>query len=134
MAPLLDVAGMDPEYRERLQRSGVRTTERLLKVGAHRRGRQDLARMSGAPEALILRWIYLADLMRVKGVGPDYAALLAAAGIGTLRQLGARRPENLYRTLLGLTSGARRIHRRPSRGDVERWVREARKLRSKVVL
>lgn len=128
MAHVADVGNVEPQYASKLLSSGVGTTARLLKVAAHRQGRQDLAQMTGIPEKLILEWVHQADLMRIKGIGPEYGRLLGNAGVDTVRELRTRRPDALHRTLLLANNVARLVRRVPPLPEVERWVRQAKQL------
>jgi hypothetical protein len=48
---------------------------------------------------LILEWVNHADLMRVKGVGSEYADLLEAAGVDTVPELAQRNAASLAEKL-----------------------------------
>jgi predicted flap endonuclease-1-like 5' DNA nuclease len=63
------VEGIGLKFSKTLTKSGVRTTKGLLKTAATKKGRQKLAVSTGISEKLILEWVNLADLMRIKGVG-----------------------------------------------------------------
>ncbi len=60
--------------------AGVDTDVDLLERGGTRKGREELALTTGLRPEQILEWVNHADLMRVKGVGAEYADLLEAAG------------------------------------------------------
>ena len=38
----------------------------------------------------ILKWVNMADLYRIKGVGSEYSELLEAAGVDTIKELRNR--------------------------------------------
>ena len=129
MARIIDVEGIGPHFAGRLRAIGVATTERLLVVAAHPQGRKDLAEQSGIPEKLILEWANLADLMRIKGIGPEYGDLLEEAGVDTVRELRTRRPEALHQAAKEINLRKRLVRRVPSLREIERWVAEAKRLR-----
>jgi len=129
MARIVDVEGVGPHYAAKLNAIGVATTERLLKVAAHAQGRKDLAEQAAIPEKLILEWVNLADLMRIKGLGPEYADLLEEAGVDTVRELRTRRPEALHLAARETNLRKRLVRRLPSLREVERWVAEAKRLK-----
>ncbi len=122
------IEGIGETYGLRLTEEGIRTTDKLLKSAADRSGRKKLAEKLGLPERMILDWVNRADLMRVQGVGEEYSDLLEAAGVDTVRELGTRRPENLYRTILEVNGKKRLVRRPPSLKAVARWVEHARDL------
>jgi predicted flap endonuclease-1-like 5' DNA nuclease len=128
MAKIIDIEGIGPVYTAKLQEHGVRTTERLLKLAATKKGREDLAEVSGISETLILEWVNHADLMRVRGVGSEYSDLLEEAGVDTVKELRNRRPDNLYQAL-GETNEKKKLVRRvPSQKEVISWVEHAKTL------
>ena len=118
MARIVDVEGVGPHYAAKLNAIGVATTERLLKVAAHAQGRKDLAEQAAIPEKLILEWVNLADLMRIKGLGPEYADLLEEAGVDTVRELRTRRPEALHLAARETNLRKRLVRRLPSLREV----------------
>jgi len=125
MARIIDIEGIGPTYASRLKRVGIRTTERLLKVAAHRQGRKDLAEQTSISETLILEWVNLADLTRIKGIAAEYSDLLEEAGVDTVKELRNRRPDNLYQALVETNAKKRLVRRLPSRRAVESWVKQA---------
>jgi len=125
---ILKIEGIGPTYAEKLKNVGVSTTERLLKVGADKKGREDLAAKSGISETLILEWVNLADLIRIKGVGEEYSDLLEEAGVDTVKELRNRRADNLHKALLETNEAKNLVRRPPSMSEVESWVEQAKSL------
>ena len=128
MARIIDIEGIGPTYASRLKRVGINTTERLLKVAAHRQGRKDLAKLASISETLILEWVNLADLIRIKGIAAEYSDLLEESGVDTVKELRNRRPDNLYQTLVEINAKKRLVRRLPSRRAVSSWVKQAKLL------
>ncbi len=128
MARIIDVEGIGPSYAKKLHKIGIRSTQRLLHVGATRQARLDLAEHTGIPVKLILEWVNLADLMRVKGVGEEYSDLLEEAGVDTIKELRNRNPANLYQAIVALNKEQRLVRRLPSPAQVRSWVEQAKKL------
>jgi predicted RecB family nuclease len=89
------IDGMKRADARTLRKSGVRTTEKLLKRAGTRSGRRELASHTGLTERQILDWVNRADLMRVKGIGEEYSDLLEAAGVETCKELRNRNPQSL---------------------------------------
>jgi predicted flap endonuclease-1-like 5' DNA nuclease len=129
MAKIINIEGIGPKYAEKLQTIGIRSTERLLLVASHKQGRYDLATQTKIPEKLILEWVNLADLIRIKGIGEEYSDLLEEAGVDTIKELRNRNPTNLYGTLRRINIEKHLVRRLPSPKDVERWVEEAKTLK-----
>jgi predicted flap endonuclease-1-like 5' DNA nuclease len=129
MAKIINIEGIGPKYAKRLVNYGIQTTERLLLIAAHKRGREDLSEQTKIPEKLILEWVNLADLIRIKGIGEEYSDLLEEAGVDTVKELRRRRPDTLYSTLVEINREKNLVRRIPSKNDVEIWVRNAKKLK-----
>jgi predicted flap endonuclease-1-like 5' DNA nuclease len=122
------IEGIGASYAKQLRKAGVRTTNSLLEKGADRRGRQELAMKSGISEKLILEWVNLADLFRIKGVGEEYSDLLEEAGVDTVKELRNRDAKNLHQTVLDTNAKKRLVRRPPSLSMVQSWVQQAIKL------
>jgi len=58
-----------------------------------------LAEETGIEERRILTWVNLADLMRLTGVGKQFAELLEAAGVDSVKELRHRNAENLAQAM-----------------------------------
>ena len=129
MAKIINIEGIGPKYAKRLVNYGIRTTERLLLIAAHKRGREDLSEQTKIPEKLILEWVNLADLIRIQGIGEEYSDLLEKAGVDTVKELCRRRPDSLYSTLVEINREKNLVRRIPSKKDVEFWVKVAKRLK-----
>jgi predicted flap endonuclease-1-like 5' DNA nuclease len=129
MVKIIDIEGIGPKYAQILQDIGIRTTERLLLVASHRLGRQDLAAQTNIPEKLILEWVNLADLIRIKGIGEEYSDLLEEAGVDTIKELRNRNAKNLYEKIKLINSKKALVRRLPSQNDIESWIDEAKELK-----
>lgn len=130
MGRILDLHCLDSAEASRLVEFGIGSTDRLLMIAAHKQGREDIAEETGIKEDRILQFVHVADLMRVKGVGPEYCLLLDEVGVHTLKQLGRRSAERLYEDLIERNDVDRLVRRLPSPPDVDQWVEGARQLDS----
>ncbi len=128
MASIIDIEGIGPIYKEKLNAVGVKTTEQLLWLGASPKGREELAADADIPEKLILEWVNLADLMRIKGVGEEYSDLLEEAGVDTVKELRVRNPDNLHEAIRKTNETKKLVRRTPSLKQVKKWVEEAKTL------
>lgn len=132
MTKLEVIEGIGPVYAKQLRAAGVRSVEALLQAGATPEGRAQLEEKSGIGPALILEWVDLSDLMRIRGIGEEYSDLLEEAGVDTVRELRNRVPENLHQALVKANKAKRLVRRLPSLGMVQDWVRQAKALPPKV--
>jgi len=128
MASITTIASMEHREATRLRKAGIRTTESLLKAAATRTGRRRLARETGLGEKDILSWANRADLMRVPGIGSEYADLLEATGVDTIRELRRRNPERLLEAITETNLRRRVIRRLPTSAMVSAWVADAKEI------
>jgi len=124
----ITAVGLPTHDATKLRKNGVRTTDALLKVAATKSGRKNLAGKTRLPERDVLGWVNRADLMRVKGIGPEYADLLEMAGVDTVKELRTRNSENLLETMTELNARKRLVRRLPTSGMVDDWVLAAKQL------
>ena len=128
-----DVEGIGPTFGEKLRTAGVTTTDDLLNRGASAAGRDRLSEETGISERLLLEWVNHADLMRIDGVGSEYADLLEAAGVDSCAELARRNAANLATTFQELDAARPNVVRQiPSEATIAGWIAQADKL-AKVV-
>lgn len=128
-----DIEGIGPAYAEKLKKADVKSVNMLLKKGGSKSGRKTLSQQSGIDETLILKWVNMADLYRVKGVGSEYSELLEKAGVDTVKELKNRKAEHLVAKMKEVNSSGRALVRQvPGLKRVESWIEEAKKLEPKV--
>ncbi|MGH8871937.1 MAG: DUF4332 domain-containing protein [Acidimicrobiia bacterium] len=128
MARIDQVAGISHKDATRLRKAGVRTSNGLIEAAADRKGRNELAAATGIDPRDIQQWVNHSDLLRVKGVGAEYAELLVASGVDTLRDLRRRNPTALLAKIIGLNGSARVVQRLPTESMVEVWIEAAKDL------
>jgi predicted flap endonuclease-1-like 5' DNA nuclease len=122
------VEGIGPVYAERLKLIGLANCLDLLKVGASRKGREEIAINSGISSTLILKWVNHIDLYRIKGVGSEYADLLEASGVDTVVEMAQRNPANLYEKMIAVNTEKALVRKLPTAAQVEDWVSQAKGL------
>lgn len=123
-----DIEGIGPAYGKRLRKANLRTTGSLLSACCTRKGRRSMAQATGVDERLLLEWANMADLMRITGVGPQYAELLEAAGVDTVKELRNRKPANLAAKMNEVNARRKLCRVPPALSRVEDWVAQAKKL------
>lgn len=129
MARLVDIEGIGEKYATKLREVGVRSVDDLLNKGAAPAGRKELATKAGVKPELILEWVNHADLFRIKGVGSEYADLLEAAGVDTVKELAQRSAANLYKKLDEVNQKKNLVRRLPTEKQVGDWVSQAKSLK-----
>lgn len=122
------VEGIGETYAKKLIEVGVKTTDDLLSKGATPKGREQLAEQSGISEKQILKWTNHADLMRIKGVAGQFAELLEAAGVDTVKELKHRVAANLQAKMEEVNAAKNLTNRVPAVKEVEKMIEQAKAL------
>ena len=123
-----DVEGIGPAWAEKLIAAGVRTTDDLLMAGGSAGGRDRLAAATGISGKRILEWVNHVDLMRIRGVGSEYADLLEAAGVDSAAELAQRNAKNLAETFQELDAARNTVRNIPAEAVIQGWIDEAKTL------
>lgn len=79
---ILAVEGVGPTFAKQLRKAGVKDSQALLHADP-----KALAATTGIAEGLIRNWRAMATLLPVKGVGAQYAEVLARTGIESIVDL-----------------------------------------------
>lgn len=130
--PISDLDGIDADLTAALKAKGIRTTERLLEAARNPRGRKALSEAIGVKEQNVLAWANMADRMRIRGMGKEYAVLLQAAGVDTVKELRYRNPAKLAASMAELNAKRKLVRVLPSERAVVRWIESAKKLPIKI--
>ena len=125
---IIDIQGVGPVYAEKLVAAGVKTVSQLLEKGKTAKGRKELEEATGIRHDLILTWVNHADLFRVKGIGPQFAELLEAAGVDTVKELSHRNAANLEKALTEVNEKEHRTKRVPTVTELQKMINMAKEL------
>ena len=128
MASIEVIEGVGPGVAAKLAEAGVSSVEDLLTKGRTKTQREALAGATEIGEGSILKFVNHADLMRINGVGPQYAELLEAAGVDTVAELAQRNAENLAAKLDEINAAKNIANATPGESSVQKWVEEAKAL------
>ena len=110
------IEGVGDVYQQKLNAVGIMTTDDLLKQCAKKAGRAKLAEQTEISEKLILKWTNHSDLFRVKGIAGQFAELLEAAGVDTVKEFRHRVPANLQPKLEEVNAAKNLCNRVPAKG------------------
>lgn len=77
---------------------------------------------TGIATADLLKWAQQADMMRVGGIGSEYADLLSAVGVDTIKLLRRRNAENLMVAMTQINTRRRLVQRLPTIEMVQGWI------------
>ena len=130
--PIMAIDGIDDEAAAALRKAGIRSTGRLLEKARTVKGRKALAEKTGFGEKQLLCWANVADRMRIRGVSREYAELLQAAGVDTVKELKYRNPGNLAKAMADANKKRKLVRLLPSEKVVTRWIENAKKLPIKI--
>jgi predicted flap endonuclease-1-like 5' DNA nuclease len=111
-----------------LRNSGIRTIDDLLRAGTTKLKRQRLANKFGVSYTTIEKWVYRADLLRIRGIGRQYSELLENAGVNTVTNLSIRNSHYLWQKLKLINRERKLVKRIPTSKQVETWVHRAKTL------
>jgi predicted flap endonuclease-1-like 5' DNA nuclease len=123
-----EVEGFGPSNGTKLGTAGIKDTDTLLKLCCDKKGRKETAEKSGISEGQLLKWANMCDLFRIKGVGPEYAELLEAAGVDTVKELRNRNAANLAEACAKVNEEKKLTRSVPSEKVVSGWVDQAKDL------
>jgi len=127
-----ELDGLGPSFAIEMKKIGIRTTAKLLETAKSVKGRRMLAEKTEIDPEQLLRVANLIDRMRIKGVGQEYAELLEAAGVVTVKELRFRNPARLAKAMAEANAIRKLVRVLPSEHTVERWIDDAKKLPVKI--
>jgi predicted flap endonuclease-1-like 5' DNA nuclease len=130
--PITEIEGIGPDAATALKSVGIRTTAKLLEAAKSPKGRLALKLKTGFDERRILAWANMADRMRIKGIGGEYAELLRIVGVDTVKELAYRNPEKLAMAMAEANRKRKLVRLLPSARTVGRWIDSAKKLPLKI--
>ncbi len=130
--PITDIDGIDGKVAAVLKAVKIRSTATLLDAAGTAKGRRAIAAKTGFTEKQLLSWANVADRMRVKGISKEYAALLCAAGVDTVKELKYRNPANLAKAMAEANKKRKLVRLLPTEKVVARWIECAKGLELKI--
>ena len=123
--PIEDIEGIGPAYGEKLKAAGINTTDDLLGACCGKQGRGSAAEKTGLSPSLILKWTNMADMMRISGIGPQFAELLEASGVDTVKELAQRNAENLAKAMAEKNEEKNLTNAVPAASVIAGWIEAA---------
>ena len=118
--PITAIEAIDADDIEALRCAGIRTTEKLLEAAKSPKGRKLLAAKTELDERTLLRWANIADKLRIKGMGTEYAGLLREVGVDTVKELQYRNPARLAQAMAEANKKRKLVRLLPSEKLVAR--------------
>jgi predicted flap endonuclease-1-like 5' DNA nuclease len=130
--PVTAIEGIDAPTAQLLKKAGIRSAHRLLEETKSLSGRKALAAKTGIDEKRLLAFANSADRLRIKGLGKDYAELLQAAGVATVRELKYRNPKKLAEAMAAANNARKLVRQLPSESQIGTWIDRAKSLSPKI--
>jgi predicted flap endonuclease-1-like 5' DNA nuclease len=119
------IEGIGPAYKAKLEVAGITSVEALLEKGGAKKGRVDIAASTGISEKRILKWVNMADLFRINGIASQFAELLKATGVDTVKELKMRNPANLHKMLIETNEQKKLTRAVPALSQIEDFINQA---------
>ncbi len=126
------IEGIGPAYAKKLEKANIFTTEDLLKNCASAKGRKEVAAKTGIDASVLLKWTNMADLMRISGIAGQFAELLKAAGVDTVKELRNRKAENLAAKMAEVNKSKKLTRAVPPAKTVAKWIKAAKSLKPRI--
>ncbi|GAX35615.1 DUF4332 domain-containing protein [Nodularia sp. NIES-3585] len=124
--PIEQLPGLSQEEQAKLQNCGITTTKELFKQGKTAETRVILASKLQVNLQYVNKWIALADLARIPGIGLQYSGLLLHSGIGSVAQLAQTPTHRLHQQMMRLqVSTMQRRDLCPTIDVVQQWSQQA---------
>ena len=127
-----EIEGIGPAYAEKLATAEITTTDHLLEQCCSAAGRKAIGSATGVGESLLLKWANMADMMRVNGVARQYAELLEASGVDTVKELRTRRSDNLAAKMAETNESKNLCKSVPSADTIQGWIDQAQSLEPRI--
>jgi predicted flap endonuclease-1-like 5' DNA nuclease len=129
---LEQIEGIGPAYKKKLNAAGIMTRAQLLDACATPADRKNTATKSGVSAKNLLKWANMADLMRISGIDGQFAELLEASGVDTVKELRMRRADNLAVKMADVNAAKKLTPSVPSEAQIGKWVDAAKALEAKL--
>lgn len=124
--------GLSPQDQTKLKEFGITTTGQLLQTASTGQLRQALANQLHIKTQYVNKWVALADLARLPGIGCLYCGLVLHAGVCSVNQLAQTPIHRLHQQILRLqVTMMQRKDLCPHVDQVASWIKQARDLAQK---
>ena len=91
-----DFSGITPEVVAKLEKVGIKDTQKLYDRVKTQQSRNELAKLTGISPEIIIELTKLTDLSRIKWVGATFARMLHDIGVDTIEKACNIDPNILY--------------------------------------
>ena len=123
--PIETIEGIGEGFGKRLRADGVDTTEKLLLMCANDDGIAAVCKCVDLDADTIKNWGTMADLIRIKGLGGQWAELMWRAGVNSVQNLGKQDIGPLRERMREANEAEHRVAELPGEKRVARFIQEA---------
>jgi predicted flap endonuclease-1-like 5' DNA nuclease len=123
-----EIEGIGPANGTKLEQGGILTTTDLLQKCGTANGRKAISANMGISESVLLKWANMADLMRISGVGKQFAELLEASGVDTVKELKNRNADNLAEKMNEVNAVKKLTKGNTNSQQIQEWIDQASEL------
>jgi predicted flap endonuclease-1-like 5' DNA nuclease len=128
--PIEQLPGLSQDEQSQLQNCGIQTTGALVKQGKTLEDRVALSHKLQMQLQRVNKWVALADLARIPGVGTQYCGLLLHAGIVSVAQFAQTPTYRLHQQIMRLqVATTQRRDLCPPIEQVQQWSQQAQSIR-----
>lgn len=120
-----EIEGIGKGFGRTLREKGIGTTSELLEKCSIPEGRREIAAALKLDESVISKWVSMADLMRISGMGGQFAELMEASGIRSVAHLSKEDPGILAARMEEVNEREHRTRVTPSEEMVREWIDKA---------
>lgn len=126
--PIETIEGIGTGFGAKLKADGIKSTEALLELCATDEGISRVCRCVDLDENTVRNWGTMADLIRIKGLGGQWAELLWRSGVTSVQDLATRDLEPLRARMKEVNESEHRVAEMPGEHRVSEFLKEAARL------
>ncbi len=126
--PVETIEGIGEGFGRRLKADGITTTEELLQLCSSDDGIARVCKCVDLDADTVRNWGTMADLIRIRGLGGQWAELLWRAGVRNVQDLATRDIGELRARMREVNEKEHRVAELPGEKRVARFIEEARQL------
>lgn len=126
--PIETIEGIGEGFGRRLKADGIATTESLLQLCTTDGGIERVCKCVDLDANTIRNWGTMADLVRINGLGGQWAELMWRAGVRNVQDLAGREIGELRARMREVNEKEHRVAELPGEKRVARFIEEASKL------
>jgi len=123
--PIEKIEGIGTGFGKRLKADGITTTEALLDLCRTDEGVAKVCQCVELDENTVRNWGTMADLMRINGLGGQWAELMWRAGVSNVQDLAQREIVSLRAKMREINDVEHRVAELPGEKRVTKFIAEA---------